>query len=118
MSHATPAPRGSFLSNRNYDLLKWVAQIGLPSFGTLYFALAGLWGLPAAEEVVGTVVAVDAFLGAILGLSSKQYDASATGTMVVSRSEEGEVEGYSLELDGDPKSLAEKKEVRFRVKPQ
>ena len=118
MAHATPAPKGSFLSNRHYDILKWTAQIGLPSFGTLYFALAALWGLPAADEVVGTTVAVDAFLGAILGLSSKQYDSTASGTMVVTRSEEGEIAGYSMELDEDPVGLADKKEVRFRIQEQ
>lgn len=118
MANETPAPKGSFLSNRHYDLFKWVAQIGLPSVGTLYFALAGLWGLPASEEVVGTIVALDAFLGALLGLSSKQYDATASGTMVVSRSEDGEIQGYSMELEEDPTALADKKEVRFKIKDQ
>lgn len=118
MSHATPASNGTFFSNRTYDLLKYTAQIILPAFGTLYFALAAIWGLPAADQVVGTVVALDAFLGVILGLSSRQYDSSAHGTMVVSRSEEGEIEGYSMELEEDPKVLADKKEVRFKVQEQ
>lgn len=62
------------LSNSNYDWLKWVAQIFLPAFGTLYFALARIWGLPYAEEVVGTITAIDAFLGAILGISTHFYN--------------------------------------------
>jgi hypothetical protein len=61
------------LSNKAYDTLKWIAQYLLPALGTLYFALAGLWNLPYAEPVVGTIVAVDAFLGVILGISSSQY---------------------------------------------
>lgn len=61
------------MSNKLYDILKWVAQILLPALGTLYFALASIWGLPYAEQVVGTITAVDAFLGVILGISSKQY---------------------------------------------
>lgn len=61
------------LSNSNYDFLKWVSQILLPAFGTLYFALASIWGLPYAEQVVGTVTAIDAFLGALLGISTHYY---------------------------------------------
>ena len=61
------------LSNKTYDLLKYVAQIVLPALGTLYFALAGIWGLPYGEQIVGTLTAIDAFLGAILKLSSDQY---------------------------------------------
>lgn len=62
------------LSNRVYDVLKWIAQILLPALGTLYFALSKIWGFPYATEVVGTIAAVDAFLGAILGISSIQYN--------------------------------------------
>lgn len=62
------------LSNSNYDWLKWVAQIFLPAFGTLYFALAQIWGLPYAEQVVGTITAIDAFLGALLGISTHYYN--------------------------------------------
>lgn len=61
------------LSNRTYDLLKWVAQIVLPASGTLYFALSQIWNLPLGEEIVGTITAVDAFLGALLGISSAKY---------------------------------------------
>lgn len=61
------------LSNKVYDVLKFIAQIVLPALGTLYFALASIWGLPYGEEIVGTITAVDAFLGALLGLSSAQY---------------------------------------------
>lgn len=61
------------LSNEMYDKLKWIAQILLPALGTLYFALAQIWNLPYAEAVVGTITAVDAFLGAILGISTLQY---------------------------------------------
>jgi len=61
------------MSNRMYDILKFVAQILLPAIGTLYFALARIWNFPFAEEIVGTITAVDAFLGAILGISTAQY---------------------------------------------
>ena len=61
------------MSNKTYDVLKFIAQILLPALGTLYFALASIWGLPYGEQIVGTITAVDAFLGAILGISTKKY---------------------------------------------
>ena len=60
-------------SNKTYDFLKWVAQYLLPAAGTLYFALAGIWGLPYGEQIVGTITAVDTFLGVILGISAAAY---------------------------------------------
>lgn len=62
------------MSNKVYDILKYVAQIILPACATLYFALAGIWNLPYGEEVVGTITAVDTFLGVILGISSINYN--------------------------------------------
>lgn len=62
------------LSNKMYDLLKWIAMYFLPAIGTLYFALAGIWGLPYGEEIVGSITAVDTFLGVILGISTAQYN--------------------------------------------
>ncbi len=61
------------MSNKTYDKLKWIAQYLLPALGTLYFAIAGIWGLPYGEQVVGTITAVDTFLGVILGVSSANY---------------------------------------------
>ena len=60
-------------SNRAYDILKWIAQVILPALGTLYFALSNIWGLPYADKIVGTITAVDAFLGIILGISTSRY---------------------------------------------
>ena len=65
------------MSNKVYDVLKFIAQILLPAIGTLYFALAKIWGLPYATEIVGTISAVDAFLGALLGISTMQYNKQA-----------------------------------------
>ncbi len=60
-------------SNKTYDILKWIAQYLLPAFGALYFALAGIWGFPYGEQIVGTTAALDAFLGVVLGISTVQY---------------------------------------------
>lgn len=64
------------LSNKAYDVLKWIAQILLPAIGTLYFALSGIWGFPYAEAIVGTITAVDTFIGVLLGISNAQYKKS------------------------------------------
>ena len=61
-------------SNKTYDVLKKIAQIWLPALGTLYFALSNIWGLPYAEQIVGTITAIDTFLGLILGISTENYN--------------------------------------------
>lgn len=62
------------MSNETYDVLKYIAMIVLPALGTLYFALSSIWGLPYGEQIVGTITAIDAFMGALLGLSTAQYN--------------------------------------------
>lgn len=62
------------MSNKTYDILKWIAQLLLPALGTLYFALASIWGFPFGEQIVGTITALDTFLGVILGISTARYD--------------------------------------------
>lgn len=66
------------MNDKVYDILKWIALVVLPALGTLYFALAGIWGFPYGEEVVGTITAVDTFLGAILGIASSGYKKTLT----------------------------------------
>lgn len=62
------------MNDKLYNVLKWTAQVALPAAGTLYFALAGIWGLPYGEQIVGTITAVDTCLGVLLGISSAQYN--------------------------------------------
>ena len=62
------------MTNKVYDVMKWIAMYLIPAVGTLYFALAGIWNFPYGEEVVGTLTAVDTFLGVILGISTAKYN--------------------------------------------
>ena len=62
------------LSDRTYDILKWVVSLVLPAFGTLYMVLGGVWNLPFVDEIVQTVVGLTAFLGTVLGISVAQYN--------------------------------------------
>lgn len=105
-----------FLSNVWYDRLKWVAQIGLPAVGTLYFTIAMIYGLPAAQEIVGTIVALDTFLGAVLGLSSKQYnnsDERFDGVLEVVENDNRLI--HTLQIATPPEELREKGSITFKV---
>lgn len=61
------------LTNKAYDVWKAIAQIWIPAIGTAYFGLARIWGLPYAEEIVGTLTVIDTFLGAVLQISTNNY---------------------------------------------
>lgn len=61
------------MTNKTYDVLKYIAQIVLPAMATLYYTLAGIWGLPYSEQIVGTFAAIDTFLGVVLKISSNKY---------------------------------------------
>lgn len=65
------------MSNKVYDILKWIALIFIPAIGALYFGLAQIWGFPYGEEIVGTLTLIDTFLGALLGISTAQYNKGA-----------------------------------------
>ncbi len=60
------------ITDKCYDLLCTV-QRWLTAAGVLYLAIAAIWGLPYGEQVVGTITAIDAFLGALLGISTAQW---------------------------------------------
>ena len=62
------------MSNKVYDILKYIAQIVLPALATFYVTIAGFWNLPYSEAISGTIMAVDALLGACLMISSKNYN--------------------------------------------
>ena len=67
------------ISNKLYDILKWLVIIVLPAAGTLYAALSTVWGWPHSEEIVTTITAVDTFLGAVLCISTATYNTEAKG---------------------------------------
>ena len=100
--------------NKVYDVLKFIALIGLPSVTTLYFVLGGIWHLPATEPVIGTMTAVDTFLGAILGLSSKSYSPHVDGTIHVDDSHP-DVMGMQIKFHTSQEELAGKNEAHFKV---
>lgn len=74
MADHAAASKGALLSDKTYDAIRWTAQYFLPALGTLYFTLAAIWGLPNAEQVLGTVTALVIFLGVVMGISKKSFD--------------------------------------------
>ena len=61
------------MSDKLYNILKYIAQIALPALGAFYFALSQIWGLPYGEQIVGTIAALDTLLGVLLGISTYNY---------------------------------------------
>lgn len=62
------------LTNKIYDVLKWVCLIGLPALSALYFSVASVWHLPYSGEVTGTIAAIGTFLGGLIGISTMNYN--------------------------------------------
>lgn len=100
------------LNNKVYDTLKWVAQYLIPGLGTLYFALSGIWGLPYGEQIVGTLTAVDTFLGLLLGLSSSSY--RGDGTLKIDTSDPNK-DSYLLNVDTPLDDLPGKKTIVLKI---
>lgn len=108
------------LSPSLYDKLKLSVQIILPGISSLYFGLAQIWGLPSAEEIVGTIALFTVFLGSIVAISARRYmhsDARFDG-VITSRHDEGGLVSAAMELKGDPELILDNQdEVRFKVLP-
>lgn len=101
------------LTNKTYDVIKWIAQYFIPAAGTLYAALSKIWGFPYGGEVVGTLSAIDIFLGAILGISSASYPGE--GTLEIHEDAGADKDVYTLMLNVPVESLADKDSVTFKV---
>jgi len=105
------------LNDRMYEFLKNLVQLFLPAFATFYLTLGETWGLPYGQQVVTTCAALATFLGVLLRVSSKSYNASDSrydGRLVVTENDEGGAL-YSLELDDDPEALVGKNSVSFKI---
>lgn len=62
------------LSNKAYDILKWVGLIALDAVGVFYRSISAIWGLPFGEEVLATCSAASVLIGALLGVSCANYN--------------------------------------------
>lgn len=109
-------PSKLILGDKVYSFLKFIALIVLPAAATLYFTLGNVWGWPNVEQVVGTLVAVDTFLGIVLGISSKAYynsDARFSGAIdIFPNPDEGTTD---MNIRVDPNNLVGSSEVALKV---
>lgn len=109
---------GFVLGNVWYTKLKWLVQVVLPAFGTLYFTLGSVWGLPNVEAVLATITALSLFLGTVLGISSHTYNNSNlkySGIIEVFDDPAESKTGYSITYDGDLENLPNEQEVTLKV---
>jgi len=118
MNLSTPTSgRLPIFSNKAYDALKWVALTGLPAAALLYFALAEVWGFPAAAQVMASVTAVDVFLGTVLGISNHRYNNSEArfdGSMVVDM-RDPETDRVAFDMKRPVKELGQSDSVTLKV---
>lgn len=61
------------MSNRMYDVMKWIVTLLLPALGSLYFGLSEIWNLPHGDKVVGTITLIVTFLSVVLKISNVRY---------------------------------------------
>ena len=108
------------LPSKLYDILKPVAQVWLPALGAAYFSLAQIWGLPEAEEVVGTITIIDTTLGVILGISTSKFNdpgkpaGKYDGDVNVTQTALGK-QMVNLSFNIEPEELMEKRELLLKV---
>lgn len=103
---------------RNYDFLKALAQVWIPGLATLYFTLSQIWGIPKGAEVVGSLTALDTFLGIILKVSTSRYTPPTDGNVYVDTSDP-EMGKYRLQIKEDSlEQIADKDLLRLKVKPE
>lgn len=104
-------------NDKTYNILKWIAMYLLPALGALYFGVAAIWGLPYAEQVVGTITVFDTFLGVLLGISTNAYNKSEKdGTLQIDTTDTAK-DVYRLSINGDLSNLSSKKSITLSVSP-
>lgn len=102
-------------TNQMYDRLKWVVVVFLPAFASLYFGMAQILELPEPEKVVGSIALLTTFLGTLLKISDKSYNASDAkfdGALIYTPSEEKDI--YSFEV-GNLDELHDKEVLTIKV---
>lgn len=107
------------LSNKVYDVLKWVALYLLPGLSALYFACSTIWGLPYGKEVVGTLAAITAFIATLLGISTSAYNQldHSDGTLDIDTISPDK-DLYRLNLTTGFEDLKLKDEIKLKVNPK
>lgn len=102
------------IPNKVYDIIKWLSLVVLPAISTLYFALSSIWGWPYAEQITGTIAAIETLIGAILGVSSFSY--KGDGTLLVDTSREDK-DVVRLDFNVNPQAVGARRTFVLKVSP-
>ena len=105
------------MTNKTYDILKYIQQIVLPALATLYVGLAKFWNFPFPTEIAGTIMLVDAFMGVLLKLESNAYYKSGRDTDgVLMIDPNGDTEKWLFQMNGTPiDEIAGKHQITLKV---
>jgi hypothetical protein len=113
---AVKALRRGDMNRKVYDFLKALALIWLPSIGTLYFGLATIWSLPYGKQILGSIMTLDASIGAVVRLASKSV-AGADGVLWVNMGADKDL--YTLDVSTPLDEIPSMNEIRLKVqKPE
>lgn len=105
------------MSTQTYNVLKYIARYVLPALGTLYFAIASIWGLPYGEQIVGTISAIDIFLATVLGISAYQYDKAGkdiSGTLYIDEFSNTSADSF-VKFNKSEEEISEESTIKLRV---
>lgn len=103
------------ISNKLYNILKWVSLVGLPAISALYFGIAQIWGLPYSEQIVGTIAIIETFIGTLIGITSANY--KGDGTLMVDTTREDK-DVVRLDFNVDPTTVGDRRTFVLRVDPK
>src|SRR4030095_3179411 len=114
--------KGLLLSNQAYNILQQIALLGLPGFGTFYFAMASIWGWDHGEQVVGSCTAVGIFIGVILKMSQIAYNNTNNpnggfdGDALIGITDPDRPNTFLAALNKHPEQFMNQDEIRLKVK--
>ena len=111
----------NLLSNRLYDVLKWVTMIGLPAIGTALLAISEIWNVEYGPEVAETINVIILMFGTMVGVSTAQYNRKKAmekpeGGVLEVGTDGTDVTLHKLEIDMSPEEIASRDEVVFRIR--
>ena len=102
------------ITNKVYDIIKWIVVIVIPAVITLYSTLGNIWGFPYVIEITGTLAAIDVFLGVIMKISGVSYNKQLDGILYVDTVTDDETDKYLFEVD-DLDNIASKDKITLKI---
>lgn len=103
------------ITNKVYDVIKWIVLIVIPAIITLYSTIGGIWGFPYVQQITGTLAAIDVFLGVVMKVSGVSYNKTYDGVLNIDTISDDETDRYLFEVD-DLDNLADKDKITLKIK--